>query len=118
MNKILLEQLQKLATAHFDVDGKSGKDFDFTKPFSEILFYRKNKEANNEIKIIFEDYILNPFNGFDFHEKWNNNIPPYSKIMYGKIEKETKGMYYFKGHSQSDNKIWEGWVPKKSCTIK
>jgi hypothetical protein len=89
MNKILLDQLQKLATAHFDVDGKSGKDFDFTKPFSEILFYRKNKEANNEIKIIFEDYILNPFDGFDFHEKWNNNIPPYSKIMYGKIEKET-----------------------------
>lgn len=117
MNKILLDQLQKLATAHFDVDGKSGKDFNFSKPFSEILFYRKNND-NNEVKIIFEDYIINPFNGFDFHEKWNNNIPPYSKTMYGKIEKETKGMYYFKGHSETDDKIWEGWVPKKSCIIK
>ena len=27
-------------------------------------------------------------------------------------------MYYFKGPALTDRKIWEGWVPKKSCTIK
>lgn len=114
MDKILEDQLKKLTTAHFEVDGKTEKDF--PESFSEILFLKKNKN-NDLIKVIFENYIINPFPGFDFHEKWNNGIKPYAKIMYGKIIDETKGMYQFDLHSESDNKIWRGWCPKKSCTI-
>jgi len=31
---------------------------------------------------------------FDFHTKWNNNVPMPHRIMEGKITKETKGMYH------------------------
>lgn len=115
MNKILKEQLKKLTTAHFEVDGKTEKDF--PESFSEVLFFKKSKIDANMLKVIFEDYIIDPFPGFDFHSKWNNNIKPYSKIMYGKIVDETKGMYKFELHSESSDKIWIGWCPKKSCTI-
>ena len=37
--------------------------------------------------------------------------------MYGKIVDETKGMYKFELHSESSDKIWTGWCPKKSCTV-
>ena len=119
-DKILLSQLEKLKTRHFEVDGKAENDF--PESFSEIVFFKKdtgNKDSiKNEVKVIFENYIINPFPGFDLHDKWNNGIKPYDKVMYGKILKETKGMYYFELHSETSDKIWKGWCPKKSCTIK
>lgn len=114
MDGILKTQLMKLETAHFEIDGKKEKDF--SKPFSEIIFYKKDKK-DNAIKVTFENYIVNPFPGFDLHEKWNNGIKPYSKVMYGKIVDETKGMYKFDIHSESNDKSWVGWCPKKSCHV-
>lgn len=114
MNQILKQQLMKLMTAHFEVDGKSEKGL--PESFSEIVFFKKNKSINL-IKVTFENYIINPFPGFDFHDKWNNGIKPYAKVMYGKIINETKGMYQFELHSESSDKVWRGWCPKKSCTI-
>ena len=114
LDKILKTQLMKLKDAHFKVDGKYENSFPDT--FSEIIFYKKD---NNQryIKVTFENYIINPFEGFDFHDKWNNGIKPYSKIMYGKVVDETKGMYKFELHSESNDKLWLGWCPKKSCRI-
>ncbi|MBO7696662.1 MAG: hypothetical protein J6T10_28880 [Methanobrevibacter sp.] len=114
MNKILQEQLMRLMTAHFEVDGKQEKDF--PESFSEIVFFKKDKKESI-IKVTFEDYIINPFSGFDLHEKWNNGIKPYAKVMYGKIKNETKGMYQFEVHSEANDKVWIGWCPKKSCII-
>lgn len=104
----------KLMTARFEVDGDSEKGFD--EPFSEVIFYKKNRD-DKLIKVIFEDYIINPFPGFDLHDKWNNGIKPYAKVMYGKIKNETKGMYQLEVHSDVSDKIWTGWCPKKSCTV-
>lgn len=106
--------MKKLMTAHFEVDGKKRKIVPYT--FSEILFFNKN-EKNELFKVTFENYIINPFPGFDFHEKWNKGIKPCEKIMYGRIVGETKGMYQFDLHSKSNDKTWCGWCPKKSCTI-
>lgn len=114
MDEILKTQLMKLETAHFKIDNKEEKGF--SEPFSEIVFYKKNNKESI-IKVTFENYIINPFPGFDFHDKWNNGIKPYSKVMYGKIVNETKGMYKFELHSEYDNKVWSGWCPKKSCFI-
>ena len=108
-------QLEMMSHFKYLVDGDKNKDILDVK--DEIIFFKKEKE-DNQINIVFENYFIHPFEGFDFHEKYNHNIPPYAKEMIGKIEKETEKMYYFKGHSLTDSKIWEGWVPKKSCTIK
>lgn len=114
MNKILLDQLQTLSTVPFKIDNGDGKDF--SKPFSEVIFY-KNASEKNLVRVRFADYFLHPFQGFDFHHNWNNDNPPPCEIMYGEIDNETKGMYHFNGKNLSGDKKWSGWVPKKSCIM-
>lgn len=117
INPILQQQLQMLTTVPFKVDGNLSSVM--PDEFNEIVFARESSSdiSINEIKVVFEDYIIKPFEGFDFHDKWNNGVPPYSKIMYGTITKETQGMYYFEVHTETSNKMWSGWCPKKSCSV-
>lgn len=96
---------------------------------------------------IFADYIIKPFAGFDFHTKFNKGVPPPFKVMTGDILKETEKMYYIscksivmpmkqcmhclkcgvvnyvcedcsKLYNEIDKVTWEGWIPKKSLTLK
>ena len=83
-----------------------------------VTFSKDNNATDEEeYKVIFEDYFITGFDGFDFHKKWNNDIPPFEKIMFGKIEKETEKMYYLNVYNTSHTKQWTGWCPKKSCKI-
>ena len=116
MNKIIFEQLNKLKAYPHIVDGVYTNDI--PEKFESIIFKKNDIQLNNtSIQVIFEDYILKPFDGFDLHEKFNNGIVPYEKIMYGNIIKETEKMYYFNLHTADSSKTWIGWIPKKSCKI-
>lgn len=92
---------------------------DIPESFTEILFHKKEEpnSKKREIKVIYENYIINPFDGFDLHDNWNNGKAPYAKIMYGEIIDETKGMYKFKVHSETSSEEYIGWCPKKSCVV-
>ena len=105
-----------LKTLEFQVDGKASKDF--PESFSEIVFKKSSVEmVDKSVKtVVFEDYIGKPFDGFDFHKKFNKDVPPPEKVMEGIILKETEKMYYFKLKSVS-GKVWQGWCPKKSCKL-
>lgn len=83
------------------------------------ITFHPSEAVNNQhsIKVTFVDYFITGFDGFDFHDKWNNGIAPFEKVMCGTIEKETAKMYYFKLNNLSYTKQWEGWCPKKCCTI-
>lgn len=117
MNAILIQQLQKLTTKyHFNVDGKS--EDGLPESFSDIVFINNGSVKREETtRVTFETYFITGFPGFDFHDKWNNGIAPFDKVMYGKILKETEKMYYFELHAETGDKNWVGWCPKKSCTI-
>lgn len=146
MNKAIIEQLNMLKTLEFQVDGKPSKDF--PEFFSEVVFKKNSTNIIDKSLQIFNfaDYMIKPFNGFDFHEKFNKgNITPL-KFMQGQIMKETEKMYYIKAKGFSmpskvcchclevincdtvcnkckkqipvvENIYWEGWTPKKACTI-
>lgn len=71
----------------------------------------------------FEDYIINPPDGFTLHVNWNNGIKPFSKYMkcqvtadLGKMIKIT-GIGYDMENQKDIDKIWEGWIPKESITV-
>lgn len=118
MNNTIKQQLEMLKTLDFQVDGKPSKEF--PESFSDIIFLKTNTTNlvdTSEKTFIFEDYIIKPFEGFDFHKKFNKNIPPPAKIMQGQIIRETEKMYYIKVHTQDTSKMWEGFVPKKSCKV-
>ena len=90
----------------------------FSEEDNKIIFYQRNSNIKiDQIKVTFEDYIIKPFEGFDFHQKFNNNQPPTDKIMYGNIIKETEKMFYFDIHSELKERQWQGWCPKKSCKV-
>ena len=91
---------------------------DENSPVVSVTFYRnENLQEESEIKVVFQDYFITGFPGFDFHTKYNNNIAPYERIMYGKIIDEKTNMYKFDLHNEACTKHWVGWCPKKSCTI-
>ena len=108
MSKIIDEQLQKLENYPHISDDKGN-----------IIFTKKNVSVRRKEKtVVFEDYILHPFPGFDLHEKWNNGVAPPERTMYGDIIKETTGMYLLSLHTETTGLSWTGWCPKKSCRIK
>lgn len=115
MNNTIKQQLEMLKTLDFQVDGKPSKEF--PESFFEIVFFKENKKEDNGKTFMFEDYMIKPFKGFDFHDKFNKGIAPPEKTMYGSIVKETEKMYYLKLESLISNKTWEGWSPKKSVKI-
>lgn len=114
-HKFIHEQLSKLSQIRHCVDGveQSG----FPEEFNNVIFYKNTSSNGDKVRVTFMDYIIKPFEGFDFHEKWNNNIPPPSKVMFGEIVEERERMYKFKLHPPTSPAIWEGWCPKKSCTV-
>lgn len=118
MNDIVKAQLEKLSDIPHTVDGVSRSDI--PDKFDEIVFSKETFDNGNKddtVRVEFENYIIFPFEGFDFHDKFNRGIPPYAKVMYGKILRETEKMYYFDLCSETSDKHWVGWCPKKSCKV-
>lgn len=116
MNKTILTQLNMLKTLEFQVDGKSSKEI--PESFSNIVFLKNgNKKLISEITVVFKDYIVKPYQGFDFHDKFNKGVPPPEKIMFGCILKETEKMYFLKLRTKDNSKTWSGWCPRKSLEI-
>lgn len=115
-HKHIHEQLSKLSGLKHSIDGVDREGF--PEDFKNIVFYKNSSSNGDKVKVIFMDYIIKPFEGFDFHEKWNNNVPPPSKEMYGEIVEEREKMYKFRLHPSTSSTIWEGWCPKKSCIVR
>lgn len=117
MKKVIIDQLNMLKNLEFQVDGKPSKDFPDS--FSEVIFKKNGSQSfNSNMKnFTFADYIVTPFDGFDFHKKFNKDVPPPEKNMSGIIVKETEKMWYIDAIGKFTGKSWSGWVPKKSCTI-
>ena len=117
-NNIILDQLKQLKDVDFYINDE--KIFlDNIKDFDEIIICKKNNSYNQVLfKITFQDYFIDKkYKEFTFHEKFNNGVIPYAKVMIGDILKQTDKMIYFRGHADNSQKIYEGWVPKKSCMI-
>ena len=93
-------------------------------PFKEqddgsIVFLRKENlvDDTDYVKVTFEDYMVHPFKGFDFNDRFNFGIPPFERVMYGKIVEQTEKMYKFELHTEQSLEKWVGWCPKKSCKV-
>lgn len=146
MNKAIIEQLNMLKTLEFQVDGKPSKDF--PESFSEVVFKKNSTNiVDTSMQLFnFADYMVKPFDGFDFHKNFNKGSITPLKFMQGQIMRETDKMYYIKARGYSlptkvcghcleqgnfdtvcnnckqqmpiiENVYWEGWSPKKACKI-
>lgn len=114
MNEIIKEQLNKAINLLHAVNGQI---IDYIPDDFDSILFNIQQTDRDEIKVTFADYVINPFEGFDMHDRFNNGIAPYSKVMYGKILQETDKMYKFDLHSDVGDNHWIGWCYKKSCYV-
>lgn len=119
MNNVVKSQLELLSkTLEIQVDGVTSKDI--PESFSEIVFLKSDKVMSDvtlEKVFVFEEYFYKPFKGFDFHDKFNNGVPPPEQTMQGFVLKETEKMFYLSVHTFDNKRFWMGWAPKKSVRI-
>lgn len=111
-NEFLKSQIGRMGVA-FEVDGKTSNAI--PDDFKEIVFKKNNQPK--EICVSFSDYIVNPYPGFDLHEKWNNGIAPPRHRMYGEVIEENSSMIKVNVHTDDYEQNWCGWCPKKSCVV-
>lgn len=121
MNNILKSQLESLKNIPHSIDGKITEEMPLD--FKEIIWSRTSTKdipqqnpLTMEHTFIFEKYIVKPFVGFDFHDKFNRGVPPPNMVMKGYIIKETDKMYYIDVIGEG-NTHWAGWIPKKSVKV-
>ncbi len=117
-NKHILTQVRRINSLRYEVDGNSCSAIPDN--FHTITFFKGKAELDSskeEKTFVFENYIVKPFEGFDFHDKFNKGIAPFDKVMYGFIIRETEKMYLLRLRNGLGNKVWEGFCPKKSVKI-
>ncbi|WP_300924666.1 hypothetical protein [uncultured Clostridium sp.] len=98
MNEYIEEQLKKTKTVSFY--NKDGKQITLDNLKDKTYLIIKQKDFSNKqedlLLFTFEDYLIKPFNGFDFHEKFNRGINIPLKVMQGRILRTVGKMYYIK----------------------
>lgn len=111
MDKLIINQLNSL------VDVPHSIEYDNEGNPISIKFYKNTLEFDKVYRIIFQEYFVKGFDGFDFNEKWNNGVYPPDIVMYGSIIEETENMYKLKLSDNNDRNQWTGWCPKKCCKV-
>lgn len=98
MNEYIKGQLRKTkAVSFYDKEGKQVFPQDLNDQ-TVLIVKQKNFNSNTEDLLLFtfEDYLIKPFEGFDFHIKFNKGINIPLKVMQGRIIRTVGKMYYIK----------------------
>lgn len=98
MNEYIEEQLKKArAVSFYDKDGNQ-ISLDNLSDQTYLIVKQKDfsKKQDEVLLFTFEDYLIKPFSGFDFHEKFNRGINIPLKVMQGKIIRTVGKMFYIK----------------------
>ena len=115
MNLLIKQQIDNLLkTYKVTADGVSFTD---TPDGVSCFKFSTLQTEKQRVRVTFATYFVTGFPGFDFHDKFNHGVAPPATTMYGEITKETEKMYYFKLKSETGDSTWEGYCPKKSCTV-
>lgn len=98
MNNFIKEQLRKTKAASFYT--KEGKQISINNLDDQTVLIIKHKDFENKSEDLmlftFEDYLVSPFDGFDFHTKFNKGINIPLTVMQGRIVRTVGKMYYLK----------------------
>ena len=74
-------------------------------------------EEGKYYQIKVKDYIIHPYEGFNLHSQWNNNIIPKDDTMNIHVLQTMGKMIKVNGIGIHTNTPWIGWLPKSSFQI-
>ena len=115
MNELIKKELQNCKVAlipNLDDDATLLLIPKGTRNCTEIVF-----EKGKFYKVRFANYIVHPYEGFNLHIQWNNNIPPKEDIMNVEVLEIMGKMIKLNCTGCEHNSVWVGWVPISSVTI-
>lgn len=100
INGTLYDSVNAVNLADIKISGEINIKLLHNKKIENKAITGENKAIDKtEYQITVKKYMTQKANaGFDFMEKWNNNVPMPLKTMAGTVEKETRGMVYMKLH--------------------
>ena len=110
MNVLIKKELDKVKVANVQESGNTIY-VKGTKLLNQIQF-EKNKYYRIELK----DYLVHPYEGFNLHIQWNNNIAPKDCIMNIEVIDTMGKMIKVTGCGESGI-VWTGWLPISSVSI-
>lgn len=113
MNKFIEKELSKCVVAK----PQQVSDTSFYVPKVGSQNIPTDIEQNHFYIIEVPDYIIHPYEGFNLHDNWNNGIKPTSRNMQIEVAQIIGKMVKVNALCD-DGKIWVGWLPRKSITIK
>ena len=98
MNEYIREKLKKTKNVYFYDENNNQISINELDDQLHLIIKQKDFSVNKDnLKLFtFEDYLINPYEGFDFHIRFNNGINIPLKVMQGYIIKEVGKMYYIK----------------------
>lgn len=112
INPLIEKELNEIKVANVpEIDSYEFVISKGTRSVSEIVF-EKGKYYCIELK----DYIIHPYEGFNLHVQWNNNIPPKDIVMNVEVLDIMGKMIKVTG-TGSSGIVWTGWLPISSITI-
>ena len=98
MNELIEEQLKKTKAVSFYNKENKQVSINEIRDETVLLIREKNYSDPKEDLVLFtfKDYLIKPFENFDFHEKFNKGKIIPLKIMQGRIIRTVGKMYYIK----------------------
>lgn len=116
MNKFIKAQLNKCKIANIPEFDDNTVELLISTNYN-INTVKSDWEQGSECDIEVEDYIIHPYPGFTLHDNWNGGIIPTDKQMHILILNNMGKMIKVQAKGINNNKLWEGWLPKKSCKL-
>lgn len=120
MNKLTWEQIQKIRVAQLG---------DRSRDKTSYLIPKLNKESIENLVvgecylIKLAKYIINPPDGFNLHDNWNDGKIPNCLYYNCQIVKMTGKMIFITGAGydyENDSDLcdfWSGWLPRSSIEV-
>ncbi len=98
MNPIIREQLLKTkAVSFYTEDNKQILKAELQNQTKLIVKQKNFSDPTEDLMLFtFKDYLIHPFEGFDFHEKFNKGRCIPLSVMQGRIIRTVGKMYYIK----------------------
>lgn len=116
MNKFIEEQLHKINVPLPEWDSNTTKII--IPKQSTTIVQPVEFQLGGLYNICIEDYVLNPPPNFTLAVNWNGGTTPPEKEMVAEVIQIAGKMIKFNCKGKTTGETWEGWLPRKTVTMR
>ena len=115
MNSLIKAELNKVEIAQLPDYNDDTLNIIINKGTRDVNDIKCSKGGYYHIKM--KDYIVHPYDGFNLHIQWNNNVVPKDDEMNVEVLEVMGNMIKVSGTGVNIQTQWTGWLPVKSIEV-